>query len=79
MDGIRTNPLQRYFSFRPCLSTKINSENTIASTLTACWKVNNIKEPLSWIFENDCSYGVEYGSKGMKTSCKDLYLKVHRI
>jgi len=39
----------------------------------------DIKEPLSWIFENDCSYGVEYSSKGMKTSCKDLYLKVHRI
>jgi len=37
------------------------------------------KEPLSWIFENDCAYGVEYSSKGMKTSCKDLYLKVHRI
>jgi len=38
-----------------------------------------IKEPLSWIFENDCSYGVEYSSKGMKTSCKDLYLKVLSI
>jgi len=37
------------------------------------------KEHLSWIFENDCSCGVEYSSKGMKTSCKDLYLKVHRI
>jgi len=37
------------------------------------------KEPLSWIFENDCLYGVEYSSKGMKISCKDLYLKVHRI
>jgi len=37
------------------------------------------KEHLSWIFENDCSCGVEYSSKGMKTSCKHLYLKVHRI
>jgi len=34
------------------------------------------KEHLSWIFENDCSCSVEY--KGMNTSCKDLYLKVHR-
>jgi len=30
---------------------------------------SDFKEPLSWIFENDCSYGVEYSSKGMKTSC----------
>jgi len=43
------------------------------------WPGRCYKETLSWIFENDCSYGVEYSSKGMKTSCKDLYLKVHRI
>jgi len=29
------------------------------------FKVNySFKEPLSWIFENDCSYGVKYSSKG---------------
>jgi len=40
---------------------------------------DEVKEHLSWIFENDCSRSVDYSSKGVKTSCKDLYLKVHRI
>jgi len=42
-------------------------------------EISTFKEPLSWIFEKDCSCGVEYSSKGMKISCKDLYLKVRRI
>jgi len=38
-----------------------------------------LKSPYHGFFKTISSYGVEYSSKGMKTSCKDLYLKVHRI
>jgi len=51
-----------------------------SSHFTFTQKSLKVKEYLSWIFENDCSCDVEYSSfKGMKTSCKDLYLKGHRI
>jgi len=58
-----------------CISNPNNVK--LSTALTRARSKTLVKEPLSWIFENDC--GVEYSSKGMKTSCKDLYLKVHRI
>jgi len=61
------------------LHQSITSSVTVSCITWGYKEISNVKEPLSWIFENDCSYGVEYSSKGMKTSCKDLYLKVHRI
>jgi len=60
-------------------NSDIYKETIIEKLFVPAQKKKNLKEHLSWIFENDFSCSVEYISKGIKTSCKDLYLKVHCI